>query len=122
VPMSAYLRRSLLRHHLGHATYTAPDTIWLALFSGDPTPDGTGPEIAVARQAPEWTDPPDNVSTLAARAEFPGTPAGTITHAAQMDAEVGGNMLLYGPLTQPKVVAEGTTATVEPGEFTATFV
>lgn len=37
---------------------------------------------------------------------------GTITHFVIFDAEIGGNLLMYGPLSTPRVVEENTVMTV----------
>jgi hypothetical protein len=122
MPMSDYLRRQYLRHLLGVEVYTPPTTIYLQLFTGDPTPAGTGPAMAVARMTSTWVPPTADTSALAATLRYAGSPAeATITHAAQYDALTGGNMLLYGELNDPITVAAGTEPEVRAGELTAFF-
>jgi hypothetical protein len=120
--MSTYLRRALLRHVTGGTPFEPPGASYLALFESDPTPDNTGSEVAVAREvAPFDSDPDDNVATLTAPMAFDDVPATTITHAAQMDAAVGGNMLVYGELPEPVTVGAGTTLTLAAADVRLTF-
>lgn len=96
---------------------TAPSQTYLALFTGDPTAAGTGPETTYtgyarvttgspassAWNAPDGTGTTKNNNTIV----FPavgGASSVTITHWALFDALTTGNMLLYGPLTASKTL------------------
>jgi len=121
--MSTYLRQRLLNHVLGNDPFVQPDTVYVALFSGDPTIAGTGPQVAVARQASTWTAPTgtSNESPNAAPLTYPGMPAGDVTHVGQYDAATGGNLLLFDPLETPKTFAAGDTATFAAGDLVTAF-
>jgi len=120
MPMSTYLRQRMSRQVLRGEPWTPPADVYTALFSGDPTPDATGPEGAVARQVSDWTEPTAE-GTLTGPLVFPDSPAITYTHVGQFDAPTAGNMLTYGALTTPKTIAAGDAATLAPDEYTVTF-
>jgi hypothetical protein len=121
--MSTYLRQRLLNHVLGNDPYPQPDTVYVALFTGDPTPEGTGPEAAVTRQASTWTPPTgtSNESPLAEPLTFPNMPGGEVTHVGQYDAATGGNLLLFDQLEVPKTFTAGDTATFAAPNLVAAF-
>lgn len=111
--LTDYLEKKLLDHCLGVASYTMPTTIYLALFTSDPTETGVaGAEVsgnAYARQSIAFSATTSGTGTTSNSADvtFPAATAswGTITHIGLMDAETTGNMLWYGPLTTSKAVA-----------------
>lgn len=97
---------------------TAPAKVYLALFLTDPTDTGTaGTELSYtnyARQevtfsAPEADGSGGMVMKNAVEIGFPEclTDAGTVTHAAIMDAATGGHMLLHCPLESELPVTPG---------------
>lgn len=106
---------SAILNLLRGVSITAPTTVYLALFLNSPTESGqAGTEIAYTgyvRQAISFSAPaPMNGGTgiqNAADITFPTAPAaaGTITYIGIMDSLTGGNMLVYGELTEPLVVA-----------------
>lgn len=94
---------------------TAPSTVYLALFLNSPTESGqAGTEIVYtgySRQAITFSSPASMNGGIgiqnSADITFPTAPsaAGTVTHVGVMDSLSGGNMLVYGELTDPLVVA-----------------
>jgi hypothetical protein len=117
--MTDYLERVLLRHVLRNTPYSPPVTLYVGLFTVDPTDAGlTTNEIAgnaYQRGAISFKDVAstgnpgpalNNVMTFPA-----ATPSGwgTITHWALFDSQTGGQMLLYGALALSKVVGAGDT-------------
>jgi len=112
---SDYLENSLLNGILRGTTYTAPSTIYIALFTSDPTDADTGAEVAdsayIRQDAAKggtvqegWTAPSDGVSSNAKLIQFPAIADGTvtITHYGVYDAQAGGNLLFHSELTTPR--------------------
>lgn len=122
--MTNYLEDALRDHVLLGDTYTAPATVYLALFSTATTDAGGGTEVtggSYARVAVGFSAGATGEAVSSADEVFTAMPAVTVTHAALMDAATAGNMLLHGALTAPKVVAGGATLTFAAGDITATF-
>lgn len=118
---SNYLENKVLLHVFGATAYTAPATLYAALFTSDPGEAGTGTEVSggsYARQTIAFTVTANQASNTAA-VEFPTATAswGTITHAAVYDAVSGGNLLAYGPLTTSKTIASGDVLRIPAGDF-----
>jgi len=98
---SNYLENALLNHVLRATTYTPPTTLYLALFTTDPTDSATGTEVtggSYARKVITFAAASGGTSNSSVEVTFPTLPAGTITHAAIYDALTGGNMLYYKAL------------------------
>lgn len=118
---SNYLENKVLLHVFGATAYTAPATLYVALFTSDPGETGSGTEVSggsYARQTIAFTVTGNQASNTGA-AEFPTATAswGTITHAAVFDAVSGGNMLAYGALTTSKTIASGDVLRIPAGDF-----
>lgn len=105
---------------------TAPSTVYLALFLNNPTETGAaGTEIAYtgyARKSISFSTPAEMNNGIgienSQEITFPTAPtaAGTVTHVGIMDSLTGGNMLVYGELTDPLVVNAGEAPVVVAGE------
>lgn len=124
--MTDYLENAVRGHLLLGAAYTAPGTIYLALFTAAPSDTGGGTEVvaggnAYARPAVAFTAGTAGVAVSSADEVFANMPGVTVTHAALMDAVTGGNMLMHAALTAPKTVTAGATLTFPAGDITATF-
>lgn len=118
---SNYLENKVLLHVFGATAYTAPATLYVALFTTDPGEAGTGTEVSggsYARQTVAFTVVGSLASNTAA-VEFPTATAswGTITHAAVYDAVSGGNLLASGALTTSKTIASGDVLRIPAGDF-----
>lgn len=108
---SNYLENKVLLHVFGATAYTAPTTLYVALFTTDPGEAGTGTEVSggsYARQTATFTVSGATATNTAA-VEFPTATAswGTITYAAVYDAVSGGNLLASGALTASKTISSG---------------
>lgn len=129
--LSNYLERKLLDHCLGVAAYTFPSTIYLALYTSDPTEADTGTEATggdYARVAITFDAASTNTSSVtstqnAAAVVFARASAawGTITHWGLRDALTVGNLLWFGALDASVVVANLTTVEVEDGALDITI-
>jgi hypothetical protein len=118
---SNYLENKVLLHVFGATAYTAPSTLYVALFTSDPGETGSGTEVSggsYARQTIAFTVTGNQASNTAA-VEFPTATAswGTITYAAVYDALSGGNLLAYGALTTSKTIASGDVLRIPAGDF-----
>ena len=130
---SDYLEAKLLDHVLGNTAYTAPSTVYIALFTADPTDSGGGTEVStgsyaravVTNNTTNWP----NASGTSPSSKSNGTSFtfptasgawGTVTSYAIFDAATVGNMLYWGTLTISKTVASGDTASFANGTLTVT--
>lgn len=126
---SNYLEASIVQHFLQNNAVTPAATVYLALFTADPTEDGTGPEatyVNYARQAATWTNldgagQTKNSAAITFPANGNASASETITHAAIFTSLTGGNMLLYGPLATAKTLAVGDILSFSENALTLTL-
>ncbi len=109
--MSDYLEKKLLDHVLRNTAYTPPASVYLALFTTDPTDAGTGTEVtggAYARQKITFgaASSPGGTASTTADIAFPVATAnwGTVTHVGIYDAATAGNLLFHGALNTPRTI------------------
>ena len=110
--MSNYLENALINATLRNTTYTSPATVYVGLFTTDPTDAGTGTEVtggSYARESMAFGAPSNGVSTNSSDVEFDQATGswGTITHFGILDALTSGNLLYHGALTSSKVIEDG---------------
>ena len=122
---SNYLENKVLDHVFGGVPYSAPATLYLALYTSDPGDGNTGTECSgtsYARQTITFTVVNDTASNNAA-VEFPvaGSSWGTITHVGILDQLTSGNLLAHGALTASKAIASGDVFRVENGDLDITL-
>jgi hypothetical protein len=122
---SNYLETEILDHVFGGNAYTAPSTLYLALFTAAPGETGGGTECtgtSYARQTITFTVSGNEASNSAA-VEFPtaGSNWGTISHIGVFDALTSGNLLAYGALTASKTVESGDVFRVPSGDLDITL-
>ena len=124
--MSNYLENALINATLRNTSYTSPSTVYLGLFTSDPTDANTGTEVSggsYARQSITFGAPSNGVSTNSAAIEFPQATGswGTITHVAIRDALSAGNMLYHTPLDASKTIASGDIFRIAIGSLSVTL-
>jgi hypothetical protein len=124
--MSNYLENALINVTLRATSYTAPTTVYLALYTTDPTDADTGTECSgtsYARQAITFGAPSNGASTNSAAIEFPqaGGAWGTITHIGIRDASTAGNLLYHSPLDASKTIATGDVFRIASGSLSVTL-
>jgi hypothetical protein len=124
--MSNYLENALINATLRNTGYTSPTTVYLALYTSDPTDADSGTECSgtsYARQAITFGAPSNGVSTNSAAIEFPqaGGSWGTITHIGIRDALTTGNLLYHTPLDASKTIATGDVFRVAIGSLSVTL-
>jgi hypothetical protein len=124
--MSNYLENALINVTLRATAYTAPTTVYVALYTTDPTDADTGTECtgtSYARQAVTFGAPSNGVSTNSAAVEFPqaGGAWGTITHIGIRDALTVGNLLYHTPLDASKTIATGDVFRIATASLSVTL-
>ena len=105
-------------------TYSAPATVYLALYTSATTDEGGGTAVSggsYSRQSISLSAADGGSSRNTNTIQFTNMPAATITHAAIFDASSGGNMLWHGALTAAKTVAAGQTLTIDPNDLEIGF-
>lgn len=124
---SNYLETELLDHVFANNAYTAPSTLYLALFTSNPADDASGTEVstsgtAYARQAVTFTVS-GNTATTNAAVEYSTATAsfGTVSHVAVYDASTAGNMIAYAALTSSKTIDTGDVFRVPSGDLSITL-
>lgn len=109
-----YLETKVLDHVFGGTSYTAPSTLYVALFTAAPSDSGGGTEVstsgtAYARQTITFTTSGGTTSNTSAveYSTATGSGYGTVVSMALFDSATSGNMLAYGNLTVSKSVSAG---------------
>jgi len=125
---SDYLEDKVLDHVFGGSAYTAPATLYVALYTVAPTDTGGGTEVtggSYARQTSTFTvsgtDP--TTATNAAAIEYPTATGdyGTVVAVGILDALSGGNLLAYADLTTSKTVSTGDVFRFDAGDLDITL-
>lgn len=124
--MSNYLENALVNATLRNTTYTSPATVYLALYTSDPTDADSGTECSgtsYARQSITFGAPSNGVTTNSAAIEFPqaGGSWGTITHVGIRDDLTTGNLLYHTPLDASKTIATGDVFRIATGSLSVTL-
>ena len=124
---SNYLETKVLDHVFGGTAYTAPATLYLALFTANPNEDGSGTEVstsgtAYARQSVAFTISGNTASNTAA-VEYATATAnyGTVSHVGIYDASSAGNLIAYAALTSSKAIETGDVFRVPTGDLDITL-
>ena len=122
---SDYLETKVLDHVFGGTAYTAPSTLYVALFTAAPSDSGGGTEVsggAYARQTIAFTTSGDTTSNNAA-IEFPTATAnyGTVTHVGVYDASSAGNLMAWAALTSSKTIETGDVFRIPSGDLDITL-
>ena len=124
--LSNYLENALINATLLGTAYTSPATVYLALYTSDPTDADTGTEVsggAYARQSIAFGAPSNGVATNSANVNFPQATAnwGTVSHIGIRDASTAGNLLYYAPLTTARSILTGDTLSFLTGQVSVTL-
>jgi hypothetical protein len=124
--ISNYLENALINGTLRATTFTAPTTIYVGLFTSDPTDAGTGSEVSggsYARKSITFAAPNNGVTESNADVTFDTATAswGTISFVALYDALTGGNLLYHTALDIPKVIDTNDIFKINSGGLTVTL-
>jgi hypothetical protein len=124
--MSNYLENALINATLRATTFTSPTTVYVGLYTADPTDAGSGTEVSggsYARQSATFGAPSNGVSTTTADITFPQCTSswGTVSHIGILDALTTGNLLYHTPLTTSKAIDTGDLFKIASGSLTVTL-
>ena len=118
---SNYLENKVLDHVFGGTAYTAPTTLYLALFTTAPDDTGAGTEVSGGSYARTSVamSVTGSVASNTAAVEFPTATGswGTIAYVAVYDAATSGNQLCYATLTSSKIIDTGDVFRVPTGDL-----
>ena len=124
--MSNYLENALINATLRNTSYTSPSTVYLGLFTSDPTDANTGTEVSggsYARQSITFGAPSNGVTTNTAAIEFPQATGswGTVGWVGIMDSLTTGNLLYHTALDASKTIASGDIFKIAIGSLSVTL-
>lgn len=124
--MSNYLENALINATLRNTSYTSPTTVYIGLYTSDPTDADTGTEVtggSYARQSVTFGAPSNGVSTNSAAIEFPQATGswGTVGWIGIEDALTGGNLLYHTALDASKTIASGDIFKIAIGSLSVTL-
>ncbi len=124
--MSNYLEDALINATLRNTSYTSPTTVYVSLYTSDPTDADTGTEVSggsYARTSVTFGSPSDGVSTNSAAVEFPQATGswGTVGWIGIEDASTGGNLLYHTALDASKTIDSGDIFKIATGSLSVTL-
>lgn len=124
--ISNYLENQLINHVLRNTSYSSPTTVYLALYTTNPTDADTGTEVSggsYARQAVTFGAPSNGVSSNSSTITFPVATGnwGDIAFVGIRDALTGGNLLFYGATAVTKTINTGDQLIVNAGDLTVSL-
>lgn len=122
---SDFLENELLDHWIGGSAYSAPATVYMALFTSATSDDGSGTEVtggsyarkSITNNLTEWPAASAGTKANANAILFiePTSGWGLVTHFALFDAATSGNMLAHNALTASKTINSGDTVQFDAG-------
>jgi len=123
---SNFLENALINAVLRNTTYTSPTTVYVSLYTSDPTDADSGTEVSggsYARTAVTMGAPSNGVSTNSADVTFPTATAGwgTVSHIGIHDASTSGNLLFHTPLDTSKTIDSGDIFKITSGNLSVTL-
>jgi hypothetical protein len=124
--MSNYLENALINVTLRATSYTAPTTVYVALFTSDPTDAGSGTEVSggsYARQSATFGAPSNGASVTTADITFPTCTSawGTVGWIGIYDALTTGNLLYHTALDTAKAIDTGDIFKISTGNLSVTL-
>ena len=124
--MSNYLEAALINATLRNTTYTSVATVYVSLWTTDPTDAGSGTEVSggsYARTAVTFGAPSNGTSLNNADVTFPTATAswGTVGWIGINDALSSGNLLYHSPLDTSKTIDSGDIFKISTGNLSVTL-
>jgi hypothetical protein len=126
--MSNFLENALINATLRNTTYTSVATVYVSLWTSDPTDAGSGTEVSTsgtsyARTAVTFGAPSDGASTNSADVTFPTATAswGTVGWIGINDAATSGNLLYHTALDTAKAIDSGDIFKISTGNLSVTL-
>jgi hypothetical protein len=120
--MSNFLENALINATLRNTTYTSVATVYVSLWTSDPTDAGSGTEVSggsYARTAVTFAAPSNGVTTNDADVTFPTATAswGTVGWIGINDAATSGNLLYHTALDLAKTIDSGDIFKIATGNL-----
>lgn len=124
--MSNYLEDALINATLRNTSYTSPATVYVGLYTSDPTDANTGTEVSggsYARTAVTFGAPSNGVTTNSGAVEFPQATGswGTVGWIGILDASTSGNLLYHTALDVSKTIDSGDIFKIAIGSLSVTL-
>lgn len=124
--LSNYLENALINGTLRATSYTAPTTVYVGLYTTDPTDANTGNEVSgngYARKSATFAAPSNGASVTSADIQFDQATGswGTIAYFGILDSLTTGNLLYHGALTTSKAIDTGDVFKISAGSLTVTL-
>jgi hypothetical protein len=124
--ISNYLENAIINATLRNTTYTSVATVYVSLWTTDPTDAGSGTEVSggsYARTAVTFGAPSNGVTTNSADVTFPTATGswGTVGWIGINDALTTGNLLYHTPLDTSKTVTSGDIFKISTGNLSVTL-
>lgn len=124
--MSNFLEDALINATLRNTTYTSPATVYVGLYTSDPTDANTGTEVSggsYARTSVTFGAPSNGASTNSAAVEFPQATGswGTVAYIGILDASTSGNLLYHTALDVSKIIDTGDIFKIASGSLSVTL-
>lgn len=124
--MSNYLENALINGTLRATSYTAPTTVYVGLYTSDPTDANTGTEVSggsYARTSVTFAAPSNGATASNADVTFPQATGswGTVGWIGLLDASTSGNLLYHTPLDVAKTIDSGDIFKIASGSLTVTL-
>ena len=124
--MSNFLENALINATLRNTTYTSVATVYVSLWTSDPTDAGSGTEVSggsYARTAVTFGAPSGGVTTNNADVTFPTATAswGTVGWIGINDALTSGNLLYHTALDTAKAIDSGDIFKIASGNLSVTL-
>jgi hypothetical protein len=121
--ISNYLEQALINATLRNTTYTSPATVYVGLYTTDPTDANVGTEVSggsYARQSVSFAAPSNGLSASDADVTFPQATGswGTVGWIGILDAATSGNLLYHTPLDTAKTIESGDIFKIVSGNLT----
>jgi hypothetical protein len=124
--MSNHLENALINATLRNTAYTSPTTVYVGLYTSDPTDANTGTEVSggsYARTSVTFGAPSNGVTTNSGAVEFPQATAswGTVGWIGILDAATSGNLLYHTALDTSKTIDNGDIFKIAIGSLSVTL-
>ena len=124
--ISNFLENAIINATLRNTTYTSVATVYVSLWTTDPTDAGSGTEVSggsYARTAVTFAAPSNGVTTNSADVTFPTATGtwGTVGWIGINDALSSGNLLYHTALDASKTIASGDIFKISTGNLSVTL-
>jgi hypothetical protein len=124
--ISNFLENAIINATLRNTTYTSVATVYVSLWTTDPTDAGSGTEVSggsYARTAVTFGAPSNGVTTNSADVTFPTATGtwGTVGWIGINDALSSGNLLYHTALDASKSITSGDIFKITTGNLSVTL-